>query len=270
MAEMIADELKALRVSNPDLNADGAVDTEDMRIMADNWGRDTSQCDIAPGTFGDGIVDDQDMIMLMETMQPVDPRLIMHLKLDEPGGDVAYDSAIGHDGVLRGGPTRVPAGGMVSGGLQFDGMDDHIAGPFILDPQQGPLSFCAWIKTSESSQVIVSQADSSLDWLSIDATGRLTTGLSFPMPLPLTSDSIIADGAWHHIALVADGAGKTLYVDGLEAERDDTSAVMSSMNGLNIGTGQGLDPDSFFTGLIDDVRIYDQVLEPDEVLELLQ
>ena len=45
---------------------------------------------------------------------------------------------------------------------------------------------------------------------------------------------------------------------------------MPSLNALNIGTGQGLDADSFFTGLIDDVRIYNQALEPNDIAELVQ
>jgi len=32
--------------------------------------------------------------------------------------------------------------------------------------------------------------------------------------------------------------------------------------GLNIGYGKGMDPGSFFTGLIDDVRIYSRVVKP--------
>jgi hypothetical protein len=90
------------------------------------------------------------------------------------------------------------------------------------------------------------------------------------MPSPLTSNLVIADDVWHHIALVTDGAGKCLYVDGLEAACDDQPIIMSSVNGLNIGTGKGLEPDSFFTGLIDDVRIYNQALEPNDIAELVQ
>jgi acyl-CoA thioesterase-1 len=270
MAEMIAEELKTLSVSNPDLNGDGIVDTTDMHIMVDSWGRNDPLCDIAPGTFGDGVVDIQDMTVLAEYMEPVDMRLITHWRLDETTSDIATDSATHYDGGLKGNPTWMPAGGIVGGALHLDGIDDYIEGPFILDPKQGPFSFCAWIKTSEHSQVIVSQAASYLDWLSIDSSGQLTTGLSFPMPSPLTSNLVIADDVWHHIALVTDGAGKCLYVDGLEAACDDQPIIMSSVNGLNIGTGQGLEPDSFFTGLIDDVRIYNQVLEPNDIAELVQ
>jgi hypothetical protein len=66
MANMVAEKLKTLRVSNPDLNGDGVVDTTDMHIMVDSWGRNDPVCDIAPGTFGDGVVDILDMTVLAE------------------------------------------------------------------------------------------------------------------------------------------------------------------------------------------------------------
>jgi len=49
-----------------DLNRDGIVDSADMRIMVDNWGKDEPLCDIGPMPWGDGIVDVQDLIVLAE------------------------------------------------------------------------------------------------------------------------------------------------------------------------------------------------------------
>jgi hypothetical protein len=49
-----------------DLNRDGIVGSEDMRIMVDHWGTDEPLCDIGPMPFGDGIVDVQDLIVLAE------------------------------------------------------------------------------------------------------------------------------------------------------------------------------------------------------------
>jgi hypothetical protein len=49
-----------------DLNDDGIVDAADMCIIVDNWGTDNSLCDIGPMPWGDGIVDVQDLIVLVE------------------------------------------------------------------------------------------------------------------------------------------------------------------------------------------------------------
>jgi Tol biopolymer transport system component len=49
-----------------DLNEDGIVDSDDMVIMVDNWGTDNSLCDIGPMSWGDGVVDVEDLIVLAE------------------------------------------------------------------------------------------------------------------------------------------------------------------------------------------------------------
>ncbi len=49
-----------------DLNGDGLVDDADICLMVDNWGADDSLCDIGPTPFGDGIVDVEDLIVLVE------------------------------------------------------------------------------------------------------------------------------------------------------------------------------------------------------------
>ena len=51
-----------------DLNGDGLVDCADIEIMLDNWGTDDSLCDIGPTPFGDGVVDVEDLIVLVEHM----------------------------------------------------------------------------------------------------------------------------------------------------------------------------------------------------------
>ena len=49
-----------------DINADGIVDAADMCIIVDNWHTENTHCDIAPPPLGDGFVDVQDLIVLVE------------------------------------------------------------------------------------------------------------------------------------------------------------------------------------------------------------
>jgi hypothetical protein len=52
-----------------------------------------------------------------------------------------------------------------------------------------------------------------------------------------------------------------LYVDGAEVAKDtDVVGVVGSDGRLYFGTNKTLDAACFFSGLIDDVRIYDEVL----------
>jgi len=49
-----------------DLNGDGTVDCADICILVDHWHTYESWCDIAPAPLGDGFVDVQDLVLLVE------------------------------------------------------------------------------------------------------------------------------------------------------------------------------------------------------------
>jgi len=261
-----------------DLNVDGKVDKADMHIMIDHWGENYSLCDIGPTPLGDGIVDIQDMIVLAEHLY----RLTAHWKLDETDGGIAYDSFGDYDGTLNGNPLWQPTGGMTGGTLLFDGVDDYVSTPFILDPSKGSLSVFAWIYCWTPGQVIISLSNTTgargaipgCTWLGIDPTGgTLMTGFSDQYFGTLESESVITDMQWHHVGFVydMDTLHRRLYVDGVLVA-EDTSAVsgVPSDSGLNIGASKDLDPTSLFSGFIDDVRIYNQALTTEEIAVLAQ
>ena len=187
--------------------------------------------------------------------------LLAHWKLDEAEGEIAYDSARENDAIVLGEAIWQPNGGQVDGTLQLDGIDDYLAAPFILDPTKQPFSVYAWIKGGQPGQTIVSQQGAFGDWLSVDSAGAPATGLTFPLPA-LMSDVVITDDRWHHIGLVSDGSDLSLYVDDIEVTRSNTSPILPASGDLQIGAGKNLEPGTFWSGLIDDVRIYDRVLAP--------
>ena len=246
-----------------DLNGDGIVDSADMCIIVDHWGENYSLCDIGPTPLGDGIVDVQDLIVLAEHLLTY-PGAVTYWKLDETEGDIASDSANDNDGTVYGDPAWQPEGGMVDGALQLDGIDDYVNTPFVLNPTDGKFSVFVWIKGTAPGQVILSQADGA-NWLCTDSLeGNLMTELkgSGRSAQPLISETVITDGAWHRIGLVWDGSNRTLYVDDVEVATDTQGSLEGSTGGLHIGAGKGLEPGSFFSGLIDDVRIYNRVVSP--------
>ena len=259
-----------------DLNGDRVVDSDDMRIIVDHWGEDYPLCDIGPTPLGDGIVDVQDLIVLAEHLFE-DYRLIAHWNLDEAEANIAHDNAKGNDGTVHGDPVWQPEGGMVDGALQLDGIDDCVETDFILNPADGAFSVFAWIKGGAAGQVIISQRDNTVGrntrpgsaWLGVGASdGKLTTGLMDTAFGSLGSESLITDGQWHHIGLVYDydRLHRYLYMDGAEVAKD-TNPVggVSSDGGLYFGAGKDLDAGGFFSGLIDDVRIYDAALSAEEI-----
>ncbi|MHC4708499.1 MAG: LamG-like jellyroll fold domain-containing protein, partial [Planctomycetota bacterium] len=59
-----------------------------------------------------------------------------------------------------------------------------------------------------------------------------------------------------------DGSQRILYVDDMEVAIDTQSDLGGSESGLYLGTGNFMEPDTFWAGLIDDVRIYNRVVIP--------
>ena len=242
-----------------DLNGDGIVDAADMCIMVDHWGENYSLCDIGPTPLGDGIVDVQDLIVLSENLfeDINDSTLVAHWTLDETEGDIAYNSAADCDGTLMNGPVWQPAGGIMGGALQLDGFDDYVRTGPVLNPADGAFSVLTWVKGGSPGQIVISQSGGGANWLCTDSLeGNLMTELksSGRSATPLLSETNITDGNWHRIGFVWDGFSRTLYVDSIAVAQDTQDGLGSSESGLYIGP--------YWSGLIDDVRIYNRVVNP--------
>lgn len=247
-----------------DFNSDGIVEVKDLVIITEHWGEDYPLCDIGPMPWGDGIVDIQDLVVLTEYIEPIDQTLIAHWTLDETEGDIAQDSAGDNDAFVIGNPVWLPSGGQVDGALMLDGLDDSLVTGPIPNLVERPFSVFAWIIGGAPGQVIISQSGGA-NWFLADPTeGNLMTELKSPgrSAGPLQSQTNITDGYWHRIGLVWDGLYRTLYVDDIVVAQDTQNGLEGSDSGLYIGCGKSMEPGSFFSGLIDDVRIYNRVVIP--------
>ncbi|HNY77039.1 MAG: MBL fold metallo-hydrolase [Sedimentisphaerales bacterium] len=190
--------------------------------------------------------------------------LLSHWTLDASEGNMAEDVIGSRDGVLRGNPKWRPRAGVFGGALEFDGQSDCVEIPFVVNPSQGPFSVFAWAAGGAPGEVLLSQADQ-VNWLAADAsTGALGTEMRGVgrNGKPLWSQTAIADGNWHRVGLVWDGADRVLYVDGVEVARDAQPGLGGSNDSLYLGAGADLAPDSFWSGRIDDVRIYLRAIAP--------
>jgi len=251
-----------------DFNSNQNVDTEDMAMLIEHWGHDEPDFDVAPASSGNGIVDVEDLRVLLQywgvEVDVPEFGLVAHWKFDEAVGRLASDSAADNDALAIGDPVWQPSGGRLGGALEFDGVDDWVKTDLALNPANGAFSVFAWVKGGAPGQVIISQQGGS-DWLMLDpVTGVLMTELKSGgrSGAVLYSDAIITDGTWHRVGFTWDGSTRSLYVDdGLVAE-DAQGELASCSGGLNIGTGHNAAPGTYWTGLIDDVRIYHRAVNP--------
>ncbi len=243
-----------------------------MCIMIDHWCENYSLCDIGPMPWGDGFVDVEDLKVLAEHLfeDVNDPTLIAHWPLDEAQGVIAYDNVSVCDGTLIGNPVWQPDGGIVAGALQLDGIDDHVSTDPILSPADGTFSVLIWVMGGAPGQVILSQM-SGANWLCTDSVeGCLMTELADAGRSsvgPMFSQAIITDGDWHRIGFVWDDLYRHLYVDGVEVAKDACPLpdLKGVDGGLYFGAGSTLAQGTFFSGLIDDVRIYNRAVSPQQI-----
>jgi hypothetical protein len=193
-----------------------------------------------------------------------DPTLLAHWALDEAAGTTAADSIGNNNLTVRGGATWQPAGGKIGGALALDGQGGYTASArAVLNPAQGPFSVIAWVKGGAPNRVIVSQA-AGANWLYLNEYGMLTTDLNSAgrNGKSLTSTASVLDDQWHRVVLTWDGTNRTLQMDGAEVARDTQSGLAASTDCLNLGAGKNSSPTSFWSGLIDDIRIYSRAVQP--------
>ncbi|MBE0534281.1 MAG: lamin tail domain-containing protein, partial [Phycisphaerae bacterium] len=231
-----------------DFNQDNAVTYGDLSILAAQWLTQGPACS--------------------------EVGLIAHWKLDENIEAAAADaSGFGRHGVVHGEFLWHPEDGRIGGSLEFDGFEDYIDIPgFKGVSGNAPRTCAAWIRTPEVNGEIIS-------W-GLDVTGgrwnvvvepagllRVEVGAGF-----VIGSTFLADNQWHHVTVVSDGKTTDairLYVDG---RRDTFSAFLSqsintsAANDVRIGAFPGRV--RYFTGNLDDIRIYDRALTEAEVWTL--
>ncbi len=197
-----------------------------------------------------------------------------------PGND---DSGHGHHGIVNG--ATWTANGIKKGAMTFNG-DDYISLPdFTSSESQG--TFVAWVKQSlPLGQVglIYTECNEFSDKPYI-AFGFDGSKLFFARDVYGTSSNYQGkvdvganDGEWHFIAFLSDGSENRFYFDGEEVFpnwQDDNvpegiwfSSQPTDTN--TIGVCNRPDHWGFYTGDIDEVRIYDRALTEEEIIELFQ
>lgn len=216
-------------------------------------------------------------------------QLISHWNLDEQAGStVAADNGPGgHNGTLSGGATFVPGQGISGGALS---MSENTASYVnmgnvlgIAEFPSGSFSIAAWVRSNAppaGNQALVSKADfQALSGfvLGFNPVGGGTPGAGVfavvgAAPGGVTSTTPVNDNQWHLVVgTYSPPPGvSVIYVDDGPAESSTSSIVYTdnSVNFLLGGVNVNSQPVAYFTGLIDEVQIYDGALTQQEVEQL--
>jgi len=137
-------------------------------------------------------------------------------------------------------------------------------------------SFGAWLKPDGDSGSPISRMDSDHDFRGWDMMlqgGRPAFHLINKWPdnaLKVISKTALPMGQWSHVIVTYDGSaspsGVRIYVDGDSTEKDVEANSLSATTKSGVGARIGRRTEtSEFSGLVDDVVIYNRVLAADEV-----
>jgi hypothetical protein len=224
--------------------------------------------------------------------------LVLHYTFDNdtiasPIGDTVIENSAGADGGLRewndasasaSFSSTVPFVPAAGSSISFNNTAGSSGGVLISTPfgvTTAERTFAAWINTSFSTvdQIIAHWGD--------DASGP-TTGEKYTIRLntsgqlrleiagaAIVGTANVATGDWVHLAVrqTANSLGNVeFYINGsLETlSSTSTATISTSSSSLYIGAERtsGNNAQRFFSGLMDDVRLYDSALTPTEISSL--
>ena len=239
-------------------------DTVRFRTLLLVTGLVFAACGVAIGDISDGLV----------AWYPLD-------------GSADDASGNGNNGTVVGGTFCEDRFGNTDGAIYLDGLNDYVnIGSGVKPPL--PLTMAAWVKLSSLEQCTLVRNDvqdasayrhgAALRIMSYgQVRGYLFSGYASVATriAKCSVDSLAVAGEWHLFVVVFRAADDIeLYWDGLEVE----GVYEGGGDSMTYSTGDGAlghhrlnNPvtDVFLHGCLDDVRIYDRALSPEEIGELL-
>ena len=213
--------------------------------------------------------------------------LLGYWRLDETSGTSAADSKGSNTGTWNGSAELSSMVGRIGSGFVFDGVDDFInVGTSATLKPSLPITISAWVNTNSGAyERVIFRSDYQDDlytgyWMSVTATGAVTINYgSNGAPASgnrrtKTGATVLNPNQWYHVVGVIRGAtDMSIYLNGV----DDNGSYGGSGGALAYGSGpsvigkhdnSNVGPPLYFTGTLDDVRVYNRALSLAEVQQL--
>ena len=252
---------------------DCTVDNYDLRTLAGDWlisglGEVTATTAGTSNLVGHWPMDDDDPQMQVDDVSGNNNHGILHDEDRKPGRSTSKHSV---------------TEGAIGQALSFDGFDDYVQLP-VLNLNSNTVTVSAWVKPGPddgwlgeggSYPPIVSSNEPNGFKLCFGSTATYKSGYEWEANNELCyywtgwswdfhSELIMPPDMWSFVALVVEPTKGTLYLYdgiGMSASVNHEEHVAQSFNDIQFG---GYD----LVGAIDDVRIYNRSVSPEEILDL--
>ncbi len=199
-------------------------------------------------------------------------------------GNANDESVNSNDGTVNGATLTVDRFGIVDSAYSFDGIADYMdfgndaSVQFSGTPT---MSVFGWVNLSgEATYIGIDKYNSqggspggaNIGWyLAFADTGGNTVvraGFGNGVETKIDAATDISDGDWHHVGWTWDGSNVDIYVDGaLDFSQSYTSSIIDNGQALSFAKRIDLST-NIYAGLMDDIRIYDNVLSLSDISAL--
>ncbi|MCK4294226.1 MAG: LamG domain-containing protein, partial [Planctomycetes bacterium] len=232
-----------------DPNGDCVVNYKELEIMSRDW------------LLGDA------------TVNPVAPNSVALAAWFEFENDANDSSGNGNHGTENGMPFYTPGMAGYGQAISLDGADDWVDVGGVGISGAAPRTIAGWAKAN--SLVMAdwtnvfgftgpSGAAGHFDIEVVGGTATTTSGYYGLHRYGTENDIFDVDLEWHHLAATYDGTTAAWYGDGQLIG----SVAVAINTPDNVHVGKRDDNSNFFSGLVDDVRIYSYALSHNEIVSL--
>lgn len=181
-------------------------------------------------------------------------------------GETVKDVFGDNDGTIAGNPRIVD--GKIDEALEFDGAGDYVDLGNARDFDLPIATVECWFRTSSDAEmrIFAPGAGFTNKWfLSLNESGYIAVSRSSTASQNQQTTNSFNDGQWHHVVGITatNAADIEIYVDGVLEPSTTIAEEWSTSGDCKIGAKSG--GEYLFSGIIDEVRIYDKALTEDEV-----
>ncbi|MFA5794136.1 MAG: fibronectin type III domain-containing protein [Candidatus Brocadiia bacterium] len=198
--------------------------------------------------------------------------LIGSWHFSENGGSNTADMSGNGNSASLYGPARVT--GKFGNGLSFNGINDCVAVPDLstLDIITSTLTIEAWVyPTANGTSAVILSKDLSYEIVLDNGVFKASVETSAPGNWARGGNQAVPLNQWSHLVFVHNDTSWKFYRNGAEVESiapggSQAGNITPSDRQLGIGgRDNGSGWDSFFAGIIDEVRVYNRALSGTEI-----